>query len=281
MTFQHFTLNGATISLTIPFLNDIPINPTLVDPHLWFQTYFNTRISLVDQHKMIQNNTVLLNVHEGITSSTSRIQGGIQSLVNGFYGYYHYMQQNINDKGWGCAYRSLQTLASWVLLNHHTSLQTIHVPTHSEIQQTLIMMGDKEPCFLHSREWIGSIEVGYVLNQLYGITCRNLYLSNNMELIQHASTLEHHFQTHGSPIMMGGGQLAFTIIGIDYNSHTGDCAFLILDPHYTGVDTLEMIQTKTMSFEGYKAIPCGWRQAKSFKTNCFYNLCLPQRPELT
>lgn len=41
--------------------------------------------------------------------------------------------------------------------------------------------------------------------------------------------------------MMGGGVLAYTLLGIDYNSRTGEAAFLILDPHYTGVDDLHRI----------------------------------------
>lgn len=34
-------------------------------------------------------------------------------IVQGLYIYYHYMQDNFDDNGWGCAYRSLQTIISW------------------------------------------------------------------------------------------------------------------------------------------------------------------------
>jgi len=34
--------------------------------------------------------------------------------------------------------------------------------------------------------------------------------------------------------MIGGGVLAYTLLGVYFNENTGDCAFLILDPHYTG-----------------------------------------------
>ena len=54
------------------------------------------------------------------------------SLVAGPYMYYHYMQDKFDDKGWGCAYRSLQTLHSWFRLNQYTD---VPVPTHREIQQ--------------------------------------------------------------------------------------------------------------------------------------------------
>ena len=35
------------------------------------------------------------------------------SLLYGCYSYHHYMQNDFNDNGWGCAYRSLQTIISW------------------------------------------------------------------------------------------------------------------------------------------------------------------------
>lgn len=38
---------------------------------------------------------------------------GTPSIVQGNYLYYHYTHGNTNDSGWGCAYRSLQTLFSW------------------------------------------------------------------------------------------------------------------------------------------------------------------------
>ena len=85
--------------------------------------------------------------------------------------------------------------------------------------------------------------------------------------------------TQGTHIMMGGGALAFTILGIDWNAETDDLAFLILDPHYTGSDELELIQKKVTSMEGYRATACGWRRASTFVKSSFYNLCLPQRPQ--
>ena len=34
--------------------------------------------------------------------------------------------------------------------------------------------------------------------------------------------------------------LAYTLLGIDVNPSTGECAFLILDPHYSGAPTLHV-----------------------------------------
>ena len=53
-------------------------------------------------------------------------------LVQGDYTYYHYGQGGTSDAGWGCAYRSLQTVASWFNLQAYTSRTA---PSHEEIQQ--------------------------------------------------------------------------------------------------------------------------------------------------
>jgi len=59
-------------------------------------------------------------------------------------------------QGWGCAYRSLQTLCSWFLLQHYTSVAT---PGHRQIQETLVALDDKPASFVGSSKWIGAIEL--------------------------------------------------------------------------------------------------------------------------
>lgn len=39
--------------------------------------------------------------------------------------YYHYLQDKEKDDGWGCAYRSLQTIFSWFKLQNLTSKNVI------------------------------------------------------------------------------------------------------------------------------------------------------------
>jgi hypothetical protein len=41
------------------------------------------------------------------------VNGGEVSVVQGTYSYHHYRQDRVDDSGWGCAYRSLQTIVSW------------------------------------------------------------------------------------------------------------------------------------------------------------------------
>ncbi|CAF2110342.1 unnamed protein product [Brassica oleracea var. botrytis] len=214
----------------------------------------------------------LKEVHIGIPSSG--VSEGVASVIQGSYEYYHYLQDSFDDSGWGCAYRSLQTIISWFRLQHYTS---VSVPSHREIQQTLVEIGDKDPSFVGSREWIGAIELSFVLDKLLGVSCKIMNFRSGSELPEKCRELALHFETQGTPIMIGGGVLAYTLLGVDYDEGSGDCAFLILDPHYTGGEDHKKIVNG-----GW----CGWKKAidskgKSFFLhNKFYNLLLPQRPNM-
>ncbi|CAG2164875.1 unnamed protein product [Oppiella nova] len=207
----------------------------------------------------------LTSVHIGLKESG--LKGGQTYCVYGDYTYHHYMQDRMDDNGWGCAYRSLQTIVSWF---RHQSYIDKPVPSHTDIQQALVDVGDKQPSFVGSRQWIGSQEVSYVLSHLYEITSKIMFVNSGAELANKGRELAHHFTTNGTPIMIGGGVLAHTIIGIDFSEDTGDIKFLILDPHYTGGEDLNTIQKK-----GW----CGWKASTFWDKNSFYNLCLPQRPD--
>ncbi|XP_075159444.1 UFM1 specific peptidase 2 [Haematobia irritans] len=212
----------------------------------------------------ISSDGPLLNTHLGLKASG--VADGKQYLVQGNYHYYHYLQQQMQDKGWGCAYRSLQTICSWFLLQGYTDRP---VPTHMEIQQYLVKIGDKPQNFKGSSQWIGSTEVGMCLQGFLNVDSKIQHVTSGGELSTIASDLAMHFQTQGTPIMIGGGVLAHTIIGIDYNVQTGQIKFLILDPHYTGEDDLQIIQSK-----GW----CGWKGMDFWDKKSYYNLCMPQRP---
>ncbi|XP_023519229.1 probable Ufm1-specific protease [Cucurbita pepo subsp. pepo] len=215
---------------------------------------------------------LLKDVHIGIPSSG--VSGGQTSIVQGSYEYHHYLQEGFNDSGWGCAYRSLQTIISWFRLQHYTS---IDVPSHREIQEALVEIGDKDDSFIGSREWIGAIELSFVLDKLLGVSCKIINVRSGAELPEKCRELAAHFENQGTPIMIGGGVLAYTLLGVDYNEASGDCGFLILDPHYTGSDDIKKIVSG-----GW----CGWKKAVDskgknfFLHDKFYNLLLPQRPNM-
>ncbi|MCO5602254.1 hypothetical protein L7F22_056383 [Adiantum nelumboides] len=194
----------------------------------------------------------LRNVHINIPTG-SGVVAGRSSIVQGSYEYYHYLQDNFNDNGWGCAYRSLQTIVSWFKLQHYTFTD---VPTHEKIQETLVKIGDKDASFKGSQNWIGAIELSFVLDELLGVSSKILNVRSGAELPEKCRELALHFQTQGTPVMIGGGVLAYTLLGVDYNDTTGDCAFLILDPHYTGGEDL-----KTIWAGGW----CGWKKPVNSK----------------
>ncbi|KAG9479854.1 hypothetical protein GDO78_011730 [Eleutherodactylus coqui] len=135
----------------------------------------------------------------------------------------------------------------------------------------LVDVGDKPSSFVGSRQWIGSIEVQLVLNQLLGVTSKIMFVNQGTELASRGRDLVLHFQTEGTPVMIGGGVLAHTILGVNWSETTGEIKFLILDPHYKGAEDLQTIVEK-----GW----CGWKGADFWTADAYYNLCLPQRPDV-
>ncbi|XP_054460778.1 ufm1-specific protease 2 [Anoplopoma fimbria] len=208
----------------------------------------------------------LRNPHQVLTHPT--LDNGKVYLVQGIYSYHHYMQDHMDDNGWGCAYRSLQTICSWFQQQGYVERA---VPTHKEIQQALVDVGDKKASFVGSRQWIGSIEVQAVLNQLLGVTSKIMFVSQGSELASKGRELANHFLTEGTPIMIGGGVLAHTILGVAWSETSGQIRYLILDPHYTGAEDSQVITDK-----GW----CGWKGPDFWDQTAYYNLCLPQRPKV-
>eukprot|EP00455_Lapot_gusevi_P055605 TRINITY_DN9060_c0_g3_i1.p1 TRINITY_DN9060_c0_g3~~TRINITY_DN9060_c0_g3_i1.p1 ORF type:complete len:525 (+),score=108.65 TRINITY_DN9060_c0_g3_i1:1088-2662(+) len=198
----------------------------------------------------------------------SGVNNGRRYFVQPSYAYFHYQQHNFNDKGWGCAYRSLQTLCSWLYLQRYTNQP---IPSHHAIQACLVANDDKPAHFEGSSEWIGAIELSVVLHHLFGVTCKILSMSSGADMASKGRELARHFTTQGTPIMIGGGSYAHTMLGIDFNEETGDIRFLILDPHYVGSE-----DARTIISKGW----CAWKSVDFFNKNAFYNLCMPQRPQV-
>ncbi len=236
--------------------------------------YLRVANSLASFSRNVKNKVQLKNVDEGLPCLN--IGNNPVKRVFGDYEYYHYLQDKMDDSGWGCAYRSLQTICSWFNLQGYCCREP---PSHREIQATLVSIGDKGKNFIGSKNWIGAIELGYVLDSLYKIESKVITVADGSNMVSVAREIGQHFDTQGTPIMIGGGVLAYTLLGIDYNEDTGDCAFLILDPHYTGTDDLAKIQKgKWVAWKqvGDKATAGG----DLFVSGSFYNLLCPQRPKV-
>lgn len=84
------------------------------------------------------------------------------------------------------------------------------------------------------------------------------------------SDLLSHFKIHGTPVMIGGGVLAHTLIGASRDADSDSSVnYLVLDPHYTGKDEL-----KTIIGKGW----VGWKDNNFWSKKDFYNMCMPLLP---
>ncbi|KAL1294227.1 hypothetical protein AAHE18_19G127300 [Arachis hypogaea] len=61
-----------------------------------------------------------------------------------------------------------------------------------------------------------TIELSFVLDKLLGVTCKVINVRSGAELPEKCRELALHFETQGTPIMIGGGVLAYTLLGVDY-----------------------------------------------------------------
>ncbi|CAB3986148.1 Hypothetical predicted protein [Paramuricea clavata] len=143
------------------------------------------------------------------------------------------------------------------------------IPDHRSIQEALVALGDKQTSFIGSKKWIGSFEVNLCLDYFLDVSSKIMAVNSGAELQNRGRELIRHFETQGTPVMIGGGVLAHTILGVSFNDRTGEIKFLILDPHYTGGEDIKIILDK-----GW----CAWKNHMFWNQQAHYNLCMPQRP---
>ena len=118
--------------------------------------------------KYSQSPAVNLKVDRPLNLHQSLARG---SCVTGDYLYFHYLQDGTNDNGWGCAYRSLQTLMSHSMLNYGSTKGYDRVPSLHEIQKALVEMEDKPPSHYGSTEWLGAYEVCLCMSYFLDVDC--------------------------------------------------------------------------------------------------------------
>lgn len=79
----------------------------------------------------------------------------------------------------------------------------IPIPSHCKIQQCLVDIGDKPSTFIGSKQWIGSTEISFVLQTFLNIDVKILCASSGEEMSALIPQLVNHFDTQGTPIMIG------------------------------------------------------------------------------
>ena len=233
------------------------------------KTYYypNNNLLLLNSNKLFNVDSALnsINYLKNNFSDTSKFY-----FVKGIYEFYHYKQDNFDDKGWGCAYRSFQCLYSWFFHNNILDVSKYPpTPTILDMQKVLVDAKDKEPSIIGSKNWIGAFEGFIILNQMLKIESQIIFCSSGNEVKSKAREIAHHFEINGCPIMIGGGVYAYTIVGLNYDYVTGDCKYLILDPHYEDKDDVTSVIKKG---------GISWRDNSMFIKSEFYNMCMPQLP---
>lgn len=187
------------------------------------------------------------------------------ALLSGHYLYYHYGCDGLDDRGWGCGYRTLQTLCSW------PEGRPAGVPGLAEVQAALEDMGDKPPGFRGSHSWIGCVEASLCLDHFGGPQGRLCHIPRGAGLQGELERLYSHFAGGGGPVMVGGDADAQSkaLLGVCLGSGT-EAYVLILDPHFWGAAK----NPSELQAAGW----VGWREVgTAFDHNSFYNLCLTSR----
>lgn len=215
------------------------------------------------------------NPHEAITRGPSPVIAKAQThLASGSYDYYHYRIDGCKDDGWGCAYRSLQTILSWF---QYEGIVSTPMPTLKEIQGILLTVDPEKQNrsgFVGSRDWIGSYEIMMVLQHyIPDLECTIRRLEHGSDLDTDPAVqgliLEHFTTPWAPPIMIGGSSYAHTIAGVHINPDTMEAQYLIIDPHYPANPT----NLKTAVSKGF----ISWKTAsKFFESSSWYNLCIPR-----
>eukprot|EP00960_Hanusia_phi_P054445 762662-Hanusia_phi.AAC.3 len=181
----------------------------------------------------------------------------------------------MSDHGWGCAYRSCQTIFSWYTLKGFRTRDGMGVPSIRDMQKALVEVGDKPQSFLGSSDWIGSVEISILLDYFYSASCMIIHRSNDEPWDPNITrTLMSHFESVGSPIMLGGqGGGARTLLGVSDSEDLPCPRCLLLDPHYSGDDS-------AASIARHSTRVCTWSTFDSIcrQYGSFTNLCLPLLP---
>lgn len=183
------------------------------------------------------------------------------------YEYFHYNIDGIRDSGWGCAYRSIQTVMSWFLNNSSCIDRVLSIVDMQRLLRRIdYAHSDLE---VGSNRWIGCMEASHILSEISSgkISCRILHANSLFELKRYIlDDVQQHLVEQGSPVMVGAGDFAYTIIGV--SSESG--SILVLDPHFNGADSQNALS------KGY----IGWMNVeKLFRwtkiSSGFINICLP------
>jgi len=195
--------------------------------------------------------------------------------------YHHYRDDDIDDVGWGCAYRSLQMVMSWFVLN---GFPKAFVPSIPEIQKILHDMKVMDSDFhVGCTQWIGSQEIGWVLSSQLGVQTRFDLEVNATNLQSNIGKIRSHLSIYHCPIVACGDNIALVILGIatpkkkPENGKEVDAKLLIADPHYVRQGKINSIYSDPVNVEytSNKVIPVAWRSLRGIIKTKKFITCMP------
>ena len=181
-----------------------------------------------------------------------------QHLVAGPFRYCHYGADGFNDSGWGCGYRTAQSMLSWLAPEHE--------PPSIPVMQSVL---GQVP---GGRDWIGVPDAVVLLDALFDATCEVLPLATGTALKDELPRLAAHFDAGGGPLMVGGGGDVYskTVLGVRFGQgHPPE--LLIVDPHYEGRAAHDG-DVAALRHGGF----ADWKPISILHSSSFYNLALPR-----
>ena len=76
---------------------------------------------------------------------------------------------------------------------------TLSIPRSTRDSRVCLCAGDKPRSFVGSKQWVGAIELGFVLDTYLGITCRVITVPSGADMPSRAREIAHHFDTQVGP----------------------------------------------------------------------------------
>ena len=192
-------------------------------------------------------------------------------FVRGPLRYMHYGAQDFADHGWGCGFRTCQSMLSWLDPRNPP-------PTIPQCQAAI-------PGYSGGREWMGVPDAVALLDSFHGATVIVRHLpahrsANAMAAL--VAELVRHFDGGGGPVMVGGfGDVkSKTVVGV--RGVGGAAQLMVWDPHYSGSDTAQAHEQTAVGEAARNRLWDGgwvaWRGLDALRPDSFYNLGMPRAP---
>ncbi len=173
--------------------------------------------------------------------------------------YYYYNCDGYNDIGWGCVYRNLQTLISFINYKYNLNY---NIPSIN----ILLLFFNKQNIINKQKLWIEPYHVGLWFNNykekftykhiLYVKSDRSIenilytpieiYTLNNNKIINNLEELKHIINNINIPLIIDNGTYSYILENIDINNN-----IILIDPHTTKLKNIKIKKNYYNFFNNY------------------------------